>query len=296
MLNTPRDFNFWNTVTSHGWYDLPPFSCDPEARTLTLVLRTPDGIPVACRMREAGGRVAVRFRAGRVLGVSGRGEIRRQVRSCLRMDEDLSDFHAAARKEPRFRWIAQQRAGRLLRAPTVFEDVVKMICTTNCTWALTRQMVTGIVEEFGSRLDVSAVAFPAPEAIAGSSERVLRGHCSTGYRAPFILRLAEEVASGRRALEALRHMRVPSADLFDALREIDGIGPYAAGNLLKLLGRYDYLGLDSWVRARYATIHHRGRRVRDATIERAFAPWGEWRGLFFWLEMTRHWHDDKFKA
>jgi len=34
--------------------------------------------------------------------------------------------------------------------------------------------------------------------------------------------------------------------LFQELRSIKGVGAYSAGNILKLLGRYDYLGLDSW--------------------------------------------------
>jgi N-glycosylase/DNA lyase len=290
----PGDFNFWNTVTSHGWYDLPPFTSDPESRSLGLILRLGDGTLVSCSMREVHGAVAVAFRAGRTLDPAGRRTLRRQLRSCLRMDEDLSPFHAVARREARFRWIARQKAGRLLRAPTLFEDVIRMICTTNCTWTFTRQMVSGIVGELGAPMGDWGRAFPTPEAIAASSERTLRAHCSTGYRAPFILRLAEEVAAGRRNLEALRGATIRSAELFEALQEINGVGPYAAGNLLKLLGRYDYLGLDSWVRARYAALHHRGRRVADSTIERAYARWGEWRGLLFWCEMTRHWHDDKF--
>jgi 3-methyladenine DNA glycosylase/8-oxoguanine DNA glycosylase len=293
-LHAPPDFNFWNTVTGHGWHDLPPFFSDRESRTLALVLRLRDDTLASCHVQEREGTVFARFSADRPVGSAGRREIRSLLRSCLRMDEDFSPFHAAARREARFRWIAHQRAGRLLRAPSVFEDVVKMICTTNCTWTLTRQMVTRLVEEFGPRLDEARSAFPSPEALAGTSERALRRRCSTGYRAPYILRLADEVASGRRDLEALRTRQVSSAALFQEVREIRGIGPYAAGNLLKLLGRYDYLGLDSWVRARFAEIHHRGRPVKDSTIERAFARQGNWRGLFFWLEMTRHWHNDKF--
>jgi len=80
------------------------------------------------------------------------------------------------------------------------------------------------------------------------------------------------------------------------MRTVKGIGPYAAGNLLKLVGRYDYLGLDSWVRSKYFELHHDGSRVKDSTIERRYERYGRWRGLFFWLEMTRYWHDGKFRV
>jgi 3-methyladenine DNA glycosylase/8-oxoguanine DNA glycosylase len=76
--------------------------------------------------------------------------------------------------------------------------------------------------------------------------------------------------------------------------EVRGIGPYAAGNIMKLVGRYDYLGLDSWVRQQFFKLHKNGREVQDSTIEKHYAQYGKWRGLFFWFEMTRYWHDSKF--
>jgi N-glycosylase/DNA lyase len=184
----------------------------------------------------------------------------------------------------------------LLRAPTLYEDVVKMICTTNCAWSLTEAMVGKLVSLFGGETDGGRHAFPEPRAIAESTERTLRSRCSMGYRAPYILELSRRVASGELELEPLRRSAAQAPELFETLRTIKGVGPYAAGNLLKLLGRYDHLGLDSWVRAQYAQLHARGRAVKDTTIERRYAPLGRWRGLFFWLEMTKSWHDEKFRS
>ena len=88
---------------------------------------------------------------------------------------------------------------------------------------------------------------------------------------------------------------MPTRALFDEMRTVKGIGPYAAGNLLKLAGRYDYLGLDSWVRGKYFELRRSGRPVKDSTIEKDYLQFGKWRGLLFWLEMTRDWHGDKFR-
>jgi N-glycosylase/DNA lyase len=183
----------------------------------------------------------------------------------------------------------------MLRSPTVFEDVVKMLCTTNCTWALTTLMVTNLVQHFGKRFNETASAFPDPETIAGVSEGYLRTKIKAGYRAPYILRFAEDVASSRIDVEGWRVSRLETDELYQDMRSVKGIGPYAAGNLMKLVGRYDYLGLDSWVRSKYYELYHGGRRVKDATIETRYKPYGRWRGLFFWLEMTRDWHDQKFR-
>ena len=127
-----------------------------------------------------------------------------------------------------------------------------------------------------------------------STESALRTRVKAGYRAPYLLQLARAIESGAVEPERWRDPNIPTDDLYHDVRSIKGVGDYAAGNLLKLLGRYDYLGLDSWVRAQYYKLHHRGRRVKDATIERRYASYGRWRGLVFWLEMTQHWYDDKF--
>lgn len=292
-ISTPGDFDFWRTVRSHGWFDLPPFSHDPERRTLDRLLRLPDGSLAACRLASRSRSISVRVISAAALDASRRRHVLRQLRSCLRLDEDFSDFHAAARRDPSTRWIARSGAGRLLRSPTVFEDVVKMICTTNCTWALTRVMVGRIVRRFGQPFPGGGASFPTPEALASSTERELRGDCTTGYRAPYLLELAANVASGKLPIEEWRTTGAGTEELFRTILSVKGVGPYAAGNTLKLLGRYDYLGIDSWVRGRYAELRARGRKVKDTTIERAYARFGKWRGLFFWLEMTRDWHLEK---
>ncbi len=247
-----------------------------------------------CALRQQKGDIECILHTRRAPGRTARHAAITTVRSCLRLDEDFCAFHAEARRHPRFRWIAAAGAGRLLRAPTVFEDVLKMLCTTNCSWALTTVMVRNLVGFYGERWDDHRSAFPTPEAIAGTTEAKLRLDVRAGYRAPHILRLAEAVASGRLDVESWRTSVLPTRELYAELFRIRGIGPYAAGNLLKLLGRYEHLGLDSWVRGKYAEIHARGRRVSDAAIERAYRRFGAWRGLFFWLEMTRSWHEEKF--
>ena len=65
-------------------------------------------------------------------------------------------------------------------------------------------------------------------------------------------------------------------------------------NLLKLLGRYDYLGLDSWCRAKFAELHNGGTPVPDTEIEGYYAPFEEWKGLVMWLDVTRQWYALKF--
>ncbi len=295
-IQAPAGFNFWRTVFSHGWCALPPFSHDASGRTLSRIFTLRDGTLAAVTLEGSNGSVVTRFDGGAVPGPRATDDLRTQIATCLRLDEDFSEFYREARRHPRYRWIPGAGSGRMLRAPTMFEDAVKMICTTNCTWELTTLMVRNLVQSTGERFDAARSSFPSPAAVAGLTEKFLRKEVKAGYRSPFLLEFAEKAARGKIDPESWRTSPLATPDLFKEMRTVKGIGPYAAGNLLKLAGRYDELGLDSWVRSRYYELRRGGRRVKDVTIERDYASFGRWRGLFIWLEMTRDWHNDKFRV
>lgn len=295
LLHAPSTFSFWRTATSHGWYDLLPFAADRERQQLKRVLLLKDGTITQCSLHAVTGGVRVTCTPPPALTPLHRREIAAVLRTCLRIDEDFSTLYRDLRPHPAYRWIARTHAGRLLRAPTVFEDAVKMICTTNCTWALTVHMVRLLVGRFG-RTDGTLRAFPLPGDMAGASEAMLRKECSTGYRSRALVELADAVASGRLPIETWRMPDLPVDALYRDMCAVRGIGPYAAGNLLKLSGHYGHLGLDSWVRKQWYRLHNRGRRADDRRIERFYDRFGPWRGLVFWLEMTRDWHEEKFRG
>ena len=70
---------------------------------------------------------------------------------------------------------------------------------------------------------------------------------------------------------------------------VKGVGRYAAENLLKLVGRYDGLALDSWTRAKFFKVRNNGRKTTDKKIARYYSRFNEWRGLALWCDMTRDW-------
>ena len=293
-IKTPPRFSFWRTVYSHGWCALPPFSVDKENGSLSRLFELKDGSLVFCKVKGKPFGLHVKTRSRKSLTFHQRTQIRDLLSECLRLREDFSAFYKEAQRQPHYRWIPKAGAGRLLRAPSVFEDVVKMICTTNCSWALTEVMVGNLTALLGKSLGDGLSSFPSPASIAGTTEAFLRKNIRSGYRSPYILELASAVARGKLDLEAWRSSTLPTDELFEQVKSVKGMGDYAAGNILKLLGRYDYLGLDSWVRGRFYELHAKGRRVRDTVIEKHYASLGQWKGLFFWLEMTRHWFSHKF--
>jgi hypothetical protein len=103
--------------------------------------------------------------------------LKKQVGSMLRLDESLESFYATLARvaaNGEFDWIRRERAGRLLRGPDPFEDVVKMICTTNCAWSATERMVANLVNKLGTRFDEEHADFPTAEQLAGAT-RLLAG-------------------------------------------------------------------------------------------------------------------------
>ena len=108
--------DFARTIVSHGVAELPPNRVDLAGRVLETTL------PVRRGARTV--RITERKRKLRIEG-SADPKLTRTVAHMFRLDEDLSGFYALVR-EDELSWCAHG-AGRMLRAPTVFEDVVKTI-------------------------------------------------------------------------------------------------------------------------------------------------------------------------
>lgn len=286
-ISTPPNFNFRRTVMSHGWCVLPPFAFDEAKWTLVRVLDVGQARPVTVTIKGTRGTIVIK--TSRRLSQKATDKVVHDVRHMFRMDDDMTDFYQAVAGDPEFSWIASEGAGRLLRSPTVFEDLVKMICTTNCSWALTEKMVHALVNELGQESNDGRKAFPTAEAMSQLSEKFFRDKIRSGYRAPYFKELAQRVSSGALDVESWRSSDLPVADLLKEMKSVKGVGNYAAENLLKLIGRYDGLALDSWTRAQFFKTRNNGRVASDKKIARFYARFDSWRGLALWCDMTRHW-------
>ena len=180
----------------------------------------------------------------------------------------------------------------MLRSPTVFEEVVKTICTTNCAWSATVRMTTALVEHLGDpSAGAHGRAFPRPEAMAEAHEDFYRDVVRAGYRGAYLKSIASAVATGELDLEQLHDPDLSDADVAERLLALPGVGPYAAAHVMMLLGRYSTLVLDSWTRPKYARLTGK-KKVADSTIIRRFRGYGPYAGLAFWLFLTRDWVPD----
>ena len=292
--------DLWRTLQSHGLVELPPMQIEPEARRLDVTLRIEEVGPRMVRVtqgRKDNARIEM-IEAGK-LSAAARARLLSAVGYILRLDEDLSPFYAQARSDPDLAWAARG-AGRMVRSQTVFEEVVKTVCTTNCAWSATERMVGALVEHLGEAAPGAPPTgpfgrtFPTPEAMAEANESFYRDTVRAGYRGPYLRMLASSVVEGSVDLEELGRSTPEelSDDEVEArLLALPGVGPYAAAHIMMMLGRYSRLILDSWTRPKYAAVTN-GRPKKDTTIVRRFRRYGAYAGLAFWLVLTRDWVEE----
>jgi 3-methyladenine DNA glycosylase/8-oxoguanine DNA glycosylase len=275
--------DFARTLLSHGVAELVPNVVAEDGSAFETVLPA-GGRAWVVRVTPEGAQARVQAHEDAPLDA-----LVPVIRHMFRLDDDLSPFYARAAEDPELAWAAAG-AGRILRAPTVFEDLVKTICTTNCTWSATLRMVGAIVAVLGEpAVDApDRRTFPDAATLAGATDDFYTSTAKTGYRGAYLRSIAAEVAEGRLDLEGLNDPAHTDDEVAERLLALPGVGPYACAHMMMLLGRYGRLILDSWTRPTYRRLASRPR-VTDKGIEKAFRRYREYAGLAFWLMLTRDW-------
>lgn len=289
-IPVPPPFDLQLALHGHGWVHLAPHDYDEATGALRTVLRHGEQAVDAELTQATPARLRLRLTSERTLADRRTDALIAQVRHMLRLDDDLSAFHARCAQEPRLRWVARRGAGRLFRSASVFEDLMKLLFTTNTTWSGTEAMTRNLVAAAGPVAPSGARAFPSP-AQCRRDAAFYRDVVRAGYRAGSAVALAEGFVTGALA-EAQFLAPQPSDALWQRLTALRGFGPYAAGQALRLLGHYDRLALDSWCRARLQELDGRSAPPSDRAVERRYAPFAPWQGLALWMDLTADWHGE----
>jgi len=271
---------------------LAPNTWDPAGKSLTTVVTLDDETAAGICIREvrsvpnaSNHRPQVTVRTLGQVTPHGRTPVRAAVRRILRLDEDLSPFHNHCRKSTTHRRAATLRFGRLIRSASLFEDMIKVICTCNITWRQTVVMVDRIVARWGvPASDGQLKGFPTPRRLAALRPAQLKRGARVGYRSEFIHRLARDVVDGGLDLKAIQKSSGSADALFRLLRRIHGFGDYAAGQLCMLMGHYNRLAVDTEL-MRHLKLNHRRRRFTPARAQSYYVPWHPYQFLAYWYEL-----------
>jgi N-glycosylase/DNA lyase len=278
---TPVDFGLALTVRSHGYYQTPPFGWDGAKGVFSIAMRLPGGEPfIACVKENGAGSLRVTFPGG--LDDEQKREARRVVSHCLKLDEDLSGFHSLCVKTEKFRDAERLGAGRLLRSPTVFEDIVKAQLSTNVAWKQAVRMIHNLCQ-LGAKVPGSdRRIFPEPGVILSAGDAWLRENGRVGYRAGYVIALCAKVVDGSLDLSRVDRGEIRGDDLKRLFISIKGVGKSTAHYLLMLHGEYSHLSIDSATHALMRKIT--GKEMSDAQIEARYRRWGKYKALALWYE------------
>lgn len=276
-------------LRGHGWIWLAPHRFDEERCVWTTPLRLHDKVALAEVTQKKKDALALRMRCDRPLAARDVEAARVAITRMLRLEEDLRPFWALCANTKELAWVAKRGAGRLLRSANLFEDFLKILFTTNCTWAATTSMTQKLVDAIGAPGPDGLRAFPTAEECEREPS-FFRDVVRAGYRADACVELAQGFARGELGDGRFLDPTVDTATMRKRVLALRGFGPYAAGQALRLCGRYDDLALDSWCRAEAASKLTRSRAPTDAWFHRRYEPFGTFAGLAMWCELTADWH------
>ncbi len=279
-LEVPEDFLLARDLCSYGYFLLAPNRWDVQNQALSRPFLLNDRHCLVCITQP---RKQLVVELSRTLKARERAELVSQVSRMLRLDmttEMVKQFHKA---DPR--WKKSGRA-RLMRSPTLFEDVLKTVMSCNVTWQGTVGMSRRMCEVLGEGAGEDKT-FPEPSRIAACRAAYLRTRCRLGYRDERVVQLAKLWQRGAVNECWMTDPATTDDELHEYLIELPGIGPYAAANIMQLLGRYGRLPCDTEaVRHGKSVLGFTGSSASIARQVRGhFEPMGQWKFLSYWLEL-----------
>jgi N-glycosylase/DNA lyase len=166
----------------------------------------------------------------------------------LRLDDDLDTIVAATPDLPMVhRAYDEYRGLRLVRDPP-FSCLVSFICSAQMRVERIHGMQRRLARTYGDEIEFDGRtyhAFPTPDQLAAATEADLRD-LSLGYRAPYVQRTAEMVATGEATPEAAADL--PYEEAREYLTRFVGVGDKVADCVLLFsLGFLEAVPLDTWI-------------------------------------------------
>lgn len=277
-IRPSEDFFLARDACSYGYFLLEPNVWDPLERALSRALELPEGparLTIAQPEEAPGGTLVIE--ADRRVNRRERAAAVGLISRMLRLGESAE--HVAAFHEIDPRWAPSGR-GRLFRSPTFFEDVVKTVTSCNVAWPSTIRMNASLTALGGG-------VFPSAANLARKRPSTLRARCGVGYRDQRLVDLAKLFTSGAVDEAWFEDSGTSDDEVFDALLEWPGIGPYAAGNIMQLLGRYGRLAIDTETErhAREDLGFREERRALHDRVERHYEAFGDEKFRSYWFEV-----------
>ena len=283
QIQAPADFSLPRDVCSYGYFLLAPNHWDVDKQHMLRVMEFEAGPSLCTIDQPASGKVRARF--DRSLDKTEQQQARVQITRMLCLDTTHAEIKSFHKADPRWK---KSGVGRLFRSPTLFEDVIKTVTSCNVTWPSTVNMNRRLCEVCGRKSPSGVPSFPTAKKLARTRVGTLRGRCRVGYRDQRIIDLAKLFHKGHIDHHWIENVGSDD-EVFKFLITLPGIGPYAAGNIMQLMGRYSRLALDTEsVRHGKAVLGMAGTDNQMMKSLRAhYEPFGDHKFRSYWFEIWR---------
>jgi len=246
-FDSPEYYDLYMTCHAHGWKNLAPFQWCDESKTLSFsIFSSGNSIDVEVCQEKASIKAIL---------LSEKGLNEYELRKCrkatirtLGLDTDTNELLLIAKQiGPEYAHLIKKGAGRLLRAPTLWEDAAKTLFTTNCSWALTKKMCRAVCSQvFSAKAPSGSYPFPPPQKIAEYSPEKIQKFMPVGYRAEYLIGLSKRLCVDPK-LSDLESNGLDYRRADATVRSLKGFGDYAVAHILVLTGHFDKIPIDSVV-------------------------------------------------
>jgi N-glycosylase/DNA lyase len=192
------------------------------------------------------------------------------LKHLFRLDDDLDAILDSTPDLPLLERAYDAYEGMRLTRDPVFPCLISFICSAQMRVARIHGMQRRLRETYGDVVELGGAAyhaFPTPEQLAARTESELRD-LSLGYRAPYVQRTAEMVASGEA--DPLDATDLPYEEARESLTRFVGVGDKVADCVLLFsLGFLEAVPLDTWIRTTIEDYYPDCERGNYAETSRA---------------------------
>jgi len=172
------------------------------------------------------------------------------------LDRDYSQILKLYSSDPHLAKATAFSPGLRVMRQEPWETLVSFILSQNSNIPRIKNMVAALCKQYGQALPCGGYTFPTAKNLAKLTPEAL-APVKTGYRAPYIIDAARQVATGRIDLAALKPR--PSDEIQKALIQIHGVGPKVAECVLLYgFSKVERYPVDVWIKRVMADMYPDG--------------------------------------
>ena len=280
-LNSPEHYCLEMTCHTHGWKSLAPFNWDGINKVLNYAIMI-NSISTDVMVTQRKNIIETKIYSNEILQPDHLWLLKLMLIRSLCLDVDVNKLLLKAEKNGlEYKSLILKGAGRLLKSSSIWEDTVKTLFTTNCTWALTKKMCEAACSKnFTKPTPNGKYPFPSPLIFLQYEPEELQKLMPIGYRADYLWNIAKSFSESL-FFQGIDTNRYERHQVENAFKNLKGFGRYSTAHMLVLSGFFDFVPIDTDVIS-FLKNEYRVRKP-ESFIKRHYKKWGDqiWWGYKF---------------